>query len=210
MTGRQLGALACLAAFAIVALLVTLPMTGAAIQSVERALLSAMRTESGALAGPGWFQEAVRDVSALGSMTISIGGALLGAGYFALRGDRRTAAFLIVAIAGAVALSSVAKELFARPRPDLFEHGTRVFTLSFPSAHAVVSATVATAFAVILAIRAEEPTARMAIYLACGAVAFLIGASRIYLGVHWPTDVVAGWALGLAWTLACAPLGRRG
>ncbi|TVR08563.1 MAG: phosphatase PAP2 family protein [Salinarimonadaceae bacterium] len=207
MTARLSTALACcLVLFVVTAGLVLVPSAGMAIHELERVLLSALRTETGSLIGPDWLQEAIRDISALGSMTVSIGGTMLGAGYFALRGEVRKAAFLLAAITGAVLLSVGAKEIFARPRPDLFEHGTRVFTPSFPSAHAAVSAAVAAAFANVLAMRFVETPARATIFVACGCVAILIGASRIYLGVHWPTDVVAGWALGLAWALVCVPL----
>lgn len=213
MTPRRSAIAACLAIFAAVAALVAVTDTRDAIHGVEASLMGAMRDEAGAAIGPAWLLEAVRDVSALGSMTVSIGVSLLAAGYFALRGDRRMALFFIAVIAGAVALASGAKELFARPRPDLFEHATRVFTQSFPSAHALVSAAVAAALAASLAAALAEgartAASRRAVFAACGGIAFLIGASRVYLGVHWPTDVAAGWALGLAWTLLCIPLARR-
>lgn len=209
MTARRSAVAACLAIFAAIAALVAVPDSREAIHGVEAALIGAMRDQAGAAIGPAWLHEAVRDVSALGSMTVSIGLSLLAAGYFALRGDMRMALFFVAVIAGAVALASGAKELFARPRPDLFEHATRVFTQSFPSAHALVSAAVAAALAAALAEGARKGASRRAVFAACGGIAFLIGASRVYLGVHWPTDVAAGWALGLAWTLLCIPVARR-
>lgn len=197
-------ALLCLGAFASISLLVATAEGGEIAGRIDASILASFRDETGAPIGPAWFQEAIRDVSALGSMTVAIGSTALVAAVAFARGRLRDAAFLIAAVSGAIILSSLAKWGFGRPRPDLFEHATRVFTPSFPSAHATVSAAVAGAFGALAIAATPEPRGRAAALAGCAAVILSIGVSRIYLGVHWPSDVAAGWTLGLAWVLACA------
>jgi undecaprenyl-diphosphatase len=149
--------------------------------------------------GPPWFEAMVGDITSLGStftltfLTLAIGGLLL------LAGRRNAGYLLFVSVAGGALLSSALKSLFDRPRPDLVAHGTVVFTASFPSGHAMLSAvTYLTLGALIM--RISERWALKAYTLAlCVLLTLLIGVSRVYLGVHWPTDVLAGWTVGAAW-----------
>ena len=100
-------------------------------------------------------------------------------------------------------LSSGLKGLFDRPRPDLVPHAVEVYTMSFPSGHATLSAVTYLTLGALLA--RVQPRRRVKAYLLGVAVllAVLIGASRVYLGVHWPTDVLAGWCVGAAWAMLC-------
>jgi undecaprenyl-diphosphatase len=152
--------------------------------------------------GPVWFEEAARDITALGSFSV------LGIVVIAvvidliLRRKVKTAAFVAVAVIGGTIVSTVLKAIVDRPRPDLAATA-RVFTASFPSGHATLSAVVYLTLGVLLAESAKGR--RLAIYY-CALAIFLtvvIGVSRIYLGVHYPTDVIAGWSLGTAWALLC-------
>lgn len=153
--------------------------------------------------GPAWLEEAMRDLTALGSVVVLTTLTLAAALFLALAGRTRTALFVLLAIGGGVALSFMIKHGFDRPRPDLVPHAARTFTQSFPSAHSVMSAV---AFLTLGALLARvQPRRRLKAYIALLSilVTVAVGVSRVYLGVHWPSDVLAGWALGGSWALFC-------
>ncbi|RYE77539.1 MAG: phosphatase PAP2 family protein [Hyphomicrobiales bacterium] len=152
--------------------------------------------------GPTWLEEAVRDVTAMGSFTI-LGFVLIVAVLFlGLSGKGRTAVFVAVSVIGGTIASTGLKLLFDRPRPDV-EAATRVFTASFPSGHATVSAVVYLTLGLLLA-EATSNRALKLYYIGLGVfITLAVGLSRIYIGVHYPTDVIAGWSLGAAWALVC-------
>jgi undecaprenyl-diphosphatase len=135
-------------------------------------------------------------------------------GYLLLDRERTAAWLMLGAVLGGVALNDVLKFAFARPRPDFATPAVRVFTSSFPSGHAALSAITYLTLAAILA--RTHPSARIRIYFMSLAaiVTGLVGLSRVYLGVHYPTDVLAGWCIGTAWAMGCwalmAWLQRRG
>ena len=152
--------------------------------------------------GPTWLEEAMRDITGLGSFTI-LGFVLFATIlYLALTGKGRTAVFVGFSVIGGTILSTGLKMLFDRPRPDV-EAAARVFTASFPSGHATVSAVVYLTQGLLLAEATTDK--RMKVYfIVLGVfVTLAVGISRVYLGVHFPTDVLAGWSLGAAWALAC-------
>jgi undecaprenyl-diphosphatase len=151
--------------------------------------------------GPKWLEEVDRDITALGSLGILALLIFAVAGFLILKQKKRSAIFIVAAIAGGVVISALLKSGFDRPRPDLVPHGAHVYTASFPSGHAALSALAYLTLAAFLA--QAQSRRRVKIYLII--VALLItaaaGTSRIYLGVHWPTDVLAGWTLGVSWAL---------
>lgn len=153
--------------------------------------------------GPVWMEEGMRDITALGGTLVLTLITLLVVVYLVIVRERRTAMFVAVSVAGGSAVGNLLKAGFHRPRPDLVPHDVAVYTLSFPSSHAMMSAIVYLTLGILLA-RQEGRTA-LKIYLIAIAVllTLLVGVSRVYLGVHWPTDVLAGWAIGLAWALMC-------
>ena len=201
-----------LAAFALFLLLVTalsLPGLQPFLMTFDRSLPLLLRDPLGAPLGPDWFNAMVRDVSALGSMTVLVGTGLLVIATHWLRDARGRALRVGIVLFGAIAVNAALKALIARPRPDLFEPATQVFTNSFPSAHAMVSAALVTIVARdLIAAQDKLATAR---FIAASAVLIvvLIGLSRIHLGVHWPSDVLAGWALGFAWAGIAGEACRR-
>jgi undecaprenyl-diphosphatase len=170
-------------------------------RAFDRAILLALRTSADRAdpIGPAWFEDAARDVTALGSVAVLTLVTVAAIGYLVMIRRRGAALLLASCVGGGVALSSLLKALFGRPRPDLVAHGADVFTASFPSGHAMLSTVTYLTLAAVLA--RLQPQHRVKVYLlAVGiVVALLVGASRVYLGVHWPTDVVAGWSLGAAW-----------
>ena len=153
--------------------------------------------------GPRWFEEMMRDFTALGGIGVLAIVTLAAAGFLVLTGKRHAAAAVGVAIVGGLLLSNMLKWGFARPRPDLVPHGQAVYTQSFPSSHAMLSAVVYLTLGALLA--RTQPRRRAKLYfLAVAAVlTVLVGVSRVYLGVHWPTDVLAGWTVGAGWALLC-------
>ncbi len=152
--------------------------------------------------GPPWLEEAVRDVTGIGSFTVLGFVLIVTVLYFVMNGQGRTAAFVGFSVVGGTLLSSALKELFDRPRPEMID-AARVFTASFPSGHATMSAVVFLTLGLLLA-EATKVRRLKAYFVGLGIfMAVAIGVSRIYLGVHYPTDVIAGWALGAAWALVC-------
>lgn len=182
----------------------------------DRALLLALRNPADPSdpIGPGWFEEMARDITGLGSHVILVGLTLSVAGYLALVRKRAAAWLVLGSVGGGIALSAGLKTLFQRPRPDLVPHAVEVYTASFPSGHAMLSAVTYLTLGVLVAqVQARWHTRGYVLALAV-ATTLLVGASRIYLGVHWPSDVLAGWCLGAAWALLCwllaVTLQRRG
>jgi undecaprenyl-diphosphatase len=94
------------------------------------------------------------------------------------------------------------KDLYGRPRPELVPHGSYVYSASFPSGHSTLSAATFMTLAVLIAsLEPNRGTKRM-VFILAALLVLGIGFSRVYLGVHWPSDVLAGWCLGAAWALA--------
>jgi undecaprenyl-diphosphatase len=174
-------------------------------QHLERAILLSFRQADNPAEpiGPYWLESAVRDVTALGGTTITTMVTLVTAGYLLLAGNRGAAMMVLASIAGAVLLSLAIKLGIERPRPELFPHGVEVYTASFPSGHATGSAATYLTLGALLA--GFQRRRRLKVYLLTIAVLLtvLIGLSRLYLGVHWPSDVLAGWTLGASWALLC-------
>ena len=153
--------------------------------------------------GPAWLEEAARDVTALGS-TVVLGIVVVAAIAYLLLMKRGGAALWVFAsVVGGMVLSSFLKEAFNRPRPDLVAHATQVFTPSFPSGHATLSAVTFLTLGALLA--STHDSRRLKVFF-LGLAIFItvvVGLTRIYLGVHYPTDVLAGWCLGAAWAAIC-------
>lgn len=168
-------------------------------------LLLALR-EQGDLAnpiGPQWFEELVRDISALGSTVVLTLAVVIVAGYLWIKKAPQKAAFLVVAVSAGALLNRLLKFGFARPRPDIVAHGTYVTTESFPSGHSANSAIIYLMLGMMLARIEASYSAKVYIFSVCVLLTMMIGMSRVYLGVHWPTDVLAGWAVGATWALLC-------
>jgi undecaprenyl-diphosphatase len=182
--------------------------------ALDEALLLALRSAADPAVplGPRWLHELARDITALGSNAILLLAGLAVTGFLALQHRWRAALLVVLAVGGGVLLGTLLKLGYDRPRPELVPHAVQVYTASFPSGHALGAAVTYLTFGAILA--AASPQRRVKIYCLTLAVslALLVGASRVYLGVHWPSDVLAGWAAGAAWALLCWALvqWRRG
>ena len=149
--------------------------------------------------GPPWLEEMARDITALGSYAILTIIFFAVVTYLFMARQRAAALWVAIAVLGGVVLSNLLKFTFERPRPDLVPHAVRVFTTSFPSGHATLSAITYLTLGALLAglydvFRFKVYFISLAIFLTVA-----VGISRIYLGVHYPTDVLAGWCAGAAW-----------
>jgi undecaprenyl-diphosphatase len=153
--------------------------------------------------GPAWVQEGARDLTSLGSIIVLSTLTLAVSGYLFLARKFAAAWLMILAVFGGIALNDLLKLAFARPRPDLVYQTVRVFTSSFPSGHAELSAIAYLTIAALLA--RTQSSFRIGLYFIALAalLTILIGVSRVYLGVHYPSDVLAGWCIGAAWALGC-------
>ena len=159
--------------------------------------------------GPKWLQESGRDLTALGGFTVLSLGVAAVAGYLLLSGKKGMTMLVIAASVGGVVLTTCLKHWIDRPRPALRQAGTLVFTRSFPSGHSALSAAV---YLTLGALLARASTSRvLKFYYLCIALTLttLVGLSRIYLGAHYPTDVLAGWTIGLVWSLLCWMVARE-
>jgi undecaprenyl-diphosphatase len=148
-------------------------------------------------------ESAVRDVTALGSLTVITFLTLTVILYFVLDRRPRLALYVLVAVVGGAAVSYALKFLYNRPRPSLIAPEALPHDPSFPSGHSAAAAVVYLTLGLLLA-RTLPRRALKGYVVALGvALALAVGLSRVYLGVHWPSDVLAGWTLGGVWALAC-------
>lgn len=175
------------------------------IRRLDEAILLALRNpqDAGDPLGPGWLEELGRDFTALGGLGVLSLLSVAACGFLLLAGKRRSALLMALAVAGGIAVSSLLKRGFDRPRPDLVPHETVVYTASFPSGHAMMATVVYLTLGALLA-RTNQPLPIKSYVLGLAVLLMLlVGLTRIYLGVHWPSDVLAGWAVGAAWASLC-------
>lgn len=149
------------------------------------------------------------DITALGSVTLTTLVVTIGVSALWLARDRLDAVQLLVAALGAAAAEVIAKGIFARPRPTVLPHLAQVSGWSFPSGHSLMTTAIYGTLAIMIYRRAPTRAARVLAIAAAAAIIFTVGASRVYLGVHNPSDVLAGMCAGLAWALAVAAVERH-
>jgi undecaprenyl-diphosphatase len=161
------------------------------------------RADPGQLRGPTWLASGAQDLTALGSPTVLGLTVLAVTGYLFLHGLYRNGMFIFVASVGGWVLNWLLKAVFARSRPDIVPHLREVMSSSFPSGHALTSAAVYLTLGALLMRIAEGRLAKYYCIAIAMLLTFLVGSSRVFLGVHYPTDVVAGWLIGMSWALLC-------
>ncbi|SEQ38468.1 undecaprenyl-diphosphatase [Faunimonas pinastri] len=153
--------------------------------------------------GPAWVHKALHDITSLGSNAVLALITGLVCLYLLVSGKRAATLLVLVAIAGGALLSAFLKFDIQRPRPDVVPHLVHVNSFSFPSSHAMLSAVTYLTLGALVAQMESRRRVRIFLIAASIGLTLLIGFSRLYLGVHWPTDVLAGWAIGSAWALIC-------
>ena len=172
-------------------------------EQFDRAILLALRqsTDVSRPIGPEWLVKAMVDITALGSLSVLTLLTLFTTGYLFVSGQRISAALVPVSVGGAEIAMNALKALFSRTRPDVVPHLVQVTSASFPSGHAMVATAAYLTLGAIMA-EASRNRSRGVYVMTCAVViSLLIGFSRVYLGVHWPTDVLAGWCAGAAWAM---------
>ncbi len=170
----------------------------------DRILLALRRPGNPALPiGPAWTLQVARDLTAFG------GPAGLGivtgvvAGYLWLQRRFGLLWFVLASVLSGTGLALILKDLFHRPRPQIVPHLTDISTASFPSGHSMLSSLTYLTLAALLARAVSDLKTKLYFLFVASFLTVIIGSSRVYLGVHYPTDVFAGWCIGSAWALLC-------
>ncbi len=159
--------------------------------------------------GPAWVGEVARDITALGGVAVLTLVASAVIGYLWLEERYGAMKFIAFATLGGVVLSSILKHFYHRPRPNLVARLSAVYTTSFPSGHSMLSATVYLTLGLLMASFVRQRRLKFYFVSLALGVTFLVGVSRVFMGVHYPTDVLAGWSAGLTWALCCAAVARH-
>lgn len=196
-------------------LFIFLQLTGEVIEgdthAFDEKLLLLLRTtdDPGMPVGPYWLSHAVNDITALGGVTVLTLMTAMVTVYLILSKRPAIAIFTFLSVVGGWLLSSLLKLGIARLRPEIVPHLVEVHDLSFPSGHAMLSAVTYLTLGALLS--RAQPSRITRLYLIGVAVflTFIIGLSRVYLGVHYPTDVLGGWCAGATWALICWLIARR-
>ena len=180
-------------------------VAGEETHQVDEYILLAMRNPDDLSdpVGPLWLEEVGRDVTALGGVAVLVFVTFAATVYLLLRRRRGGALFVFGAVLGGILLSMLLKAGFDRPRPDLVPHESHVYSASFPSGHSLMAAVVYLTLGALLA-RIHSRRAVKVYFLSLAILLTVaIGLSRVYMGVHWPTDVLAGWSAGAVWAVLC-------
>jgi undecaprenyl-diphosphatase len=171
----------------------------------DQSLLLALREPSDRAnpIGAPWFEEAVRDITALGSFAVLTLVTTVAVIFLVVSKKYAEAATLFFAAVLGQILSETIKAFIGRPRPDLVAHIVDTTSASFPSGHSMMSAAIFLTIGAMLA--RVQPSRRLKTYIHVVALLLtvMVGMSRVYLGVHWPTDVLAGWCFGALWAILC-------
>jgi len=158
--------------------------------------------------GPGWLLKTMRDLTALGGVSVLTLVSVLVTGYLAASRRISLAVFVAFSTLGGGIGGTLLKDLFLRPRPTIVPHLVDVDSLSFPSGHALNSAVIYLTLGALLARAEARRTVRIYVISVAILLTIVIGVSRVYLGVHYPSDVLAGWSAGAAWAAMCSSLAR--
>ena len=153
--------------------------------------------------GGRWLREAVGDITALGGWTVLTLFVLLVVGFLLSLRRWREALVLLVAALGGTVLGQTLKGVFGRERPEESWRLVEAIHTSFPSGHAMMSAVIYLTFGALMARFANRTRVKVFGIVMGLVLTVLVGVSRVFLGVHWPSDVLAGWCVGAAWAMAC-------
>lgn len=153
--------------------------------------------------GPQWVEIAMADLTALGGVAVLVAIGLIVSGFLLLQRRPLAVMTLLTALGGGLAMSQTMKLIFGRERPPLAYRAAEAVNASFPSGHAMLSAVAYLTIGAILAKSMQRTREKLYVMGVALILTFVVGLSRIYLGVHWATDVFGGWTIGAAWATAC-------
>jgi undecaprenyl-diphosphatase len=158
--------------------------------------------------GPKWLLEVARDITALGSgADLSVASVIL-IGFLCLNRRFRAAGYLIASTGSGLLMCRILKEFFVRSRPTVVTPLTHFDPESFPSGHSMGSALVYLTLGGVISRQVKGSIAKFYFLSVAFSITLLVGISRLYLGVHYPSDVLAGWAAGSLWSSACTEAAR--
>lgn len=196
-----LGALGIIALGVLTFVAIADDLTEADGQAFDGLVLAWMQPVAGQPRGPWWLHEAAADLTSLGGISVLALFAVVAIGILLILRKRLSAVLLVTGLAGGVVLSEGLKGLFERQRPPADYQAVDTLNASFPSGHALL-ATVFYLTVAVLMTRAF-PRRRLKVYVLGVGILFalLVGLTRVYLGAHWASDVLAGWCVGAAWAM---------
>jgi undecaprenyl-diphosphatase len=179
------------------------------VENLDRAILLALRTAPDDPIGGDAVQAAMLHITGLGSSVVTGLITLIAVLFLAIAGRWRYAGLVLAAAIGTLLAMLALKGLYDRPRPPFVTHLDPQSDESFPSGHSMIASALYLTLATLIA--RALPTRRLRVFtIATGAaLALMIGISRLYMGVHYPTDVLAGWTVGCAWALMCGIMARK-
>jgi len=178
-------------------------------QQLDERILLALRDTPADPVGPPWLENAMMHLSALGSGVVTGLVALIAVGFLILARRPAYAALVALCVIGTGLGMYVLKSIYERPRPTVVTHVDPPGGLSFPSGHSMISVALYLTLAVLVARALDQRRLRVFAVAVGVLLAVVIGFTRLYLGVHYPTDVLAGWTAGLGWALVCGLIARR-
>jgi undecaprenyl-diphosphatase len=178
-------------------------VTEGSTQHLDNRVVQFFRNTDNSPAGPYWMADVMRDITSLGGGTVIALITLIVLIYLLMLKKYHELLLVLAAVLGGALLGFGLKEFFGRERPDLIYRLTDATSLSFPSGHSMMSTVIYLSLAALLARIQHERKVRIYIISVALFLAFIIGFSRVYLGVHYPTDVIGGWTLGLVWASLC-------
>ena len=190
-------------AVAVAALILFLWLADEVFEGDTKTFDENVRTTIHQFAAP-WLTQAMILFSFIGSVAFVVGAIIVAAIVFLRLKWRHAAIFLLLTMIGEVLLELALKAFFQRARPEAFFNYPLPSTYSFPSGHALGSFCFYGVLAWLITRRIENHAAQIAIWIVAAAIILLIGTSRVYLGVHYPSDVLAGYAAGFFWVLTVA------
>lgn len=200
----------CLAGIGIFAVLVVL-ISAPATQAFDESVIRQMRTPDDLArpVGPNWLAESMRDWTALGGYSVLLTITVLVSVFLFLEGQNSHARVILATVIAGFLLTLLLKAIVSRPRPDIVPHHSYVDSPSFPSGHSMMAAIVYLTLGLMLSDLASHRRVKVFLVVAAIAISGTVGFSRIYMGVHYPTDVLAGWWAGTSWALAIWLVLRR-
>jgi undecaprenyl-diphosphatase len=177
------------------------------VQDLDERILRAFRRpdDLATPVGPAWLEDTARDVTALGGYSVLVLLVTMVAGFLRLHGKRGEMRFLLISAISGYFVGSGLKAYFIRPRPTVVPQLELAYQSSFPSSHSMMSAIIyLTLGALLTQFAGNLPRFRVYFLLCALFLTGIVGITRVYLGVHYPTDVLAGWIAGLVWANLCA------